>query len=205
MDDCTREKHFGGRMTIDLEGNWTRGRAYDVHTLSSTYLGPDEFGHARYESTRSEMGELVYQLKYRQDKNTLPAIVKLLDKIGGIEEFDYIIPIPPTDQSRSFQPVKEIALALERHRGVKALTDCLAKFPGGQQLKNITDPEEREKLLRESFFIKGNPSLAGTKILLVDDLYRSGATLRVATELLLETAHAEKVCVLTMTKTRSNR
>jgi competence protein ComFC len=191
-------------MTIELEGNWTRGRAYDVHTLSSTYLGPDEFGHDRYENTRSEMGELVYQLKYRQDKSTLPAIVKLLDKIKGIEGFDHIIPIPPTDQSRPFQPVKEIALALGEHRGVEALTDCLSKAVGGPQLKNVTDPEEREKLLSESMSIKGASKIGGKKILLVDDLYRSGATLRVATKLLLE-AGAEKVCVLTMTKTRSNR
>ena len=43
------------------------------------------------------------------------------------------------------------------------------------------------------------------KILLVDDLYRSGTTLRVATDLLKTTGKAEKVSVLTMTKTRSNR
>jgi competence protein ComFC len=58
------------------------------------------------------MGELVYQLKYRQDKSNLPAIVALLDTIKGIEQFNYIIPIPPTDNSRAFQPVNEIALAL---------------------------------------------------------------------------------------------
>jgi predicted amidophosphoribosyltransferase len=192
-------------MTIELEGNWTKGRAYDVHTLSSAYIGPDEFGHDRYENTRSEMGELVFQLKYRQDKSTLPAIVKLLDKIGGIEKFDFIIPVPPTDQARSFQPVKEIALALGKHRGVTVLTDCLTKAAGGPSLKNVADPNERERLLRESMFIMGATPLAGKNILLVDDLYRSGATLRAATKLLIETAHAEKVCVLTMTKTRSNR
>ncbi len=73
-------------MTIELEGNWVKGRAFDVHTLSSTYLGPNEFGHDQWENTRSEMGELVYQLKYKQDKSMLPEIVKLLDKIKGVEQ-----------------------------------------------------------------------------------------------------------------------
>jgi competence protein ComFC len=151
------------------------------------------------------MGELVYKLKYRQDKSTLPIIVSLLDKIKGVDQFDYIIPIPPTDKSRPFQPVNEIALALGKHHGVKVLTDFLVKAVGGKQLKNVDDPEEREKLLRESISIEGKEELSGKKILLVDDLYRSGATLRVATGLLLEKAKVEKVSVLTMTKTRSNR
>jgi predicted amidophosphoribosyltransferase len=192
-------------MTIELLGNWMTGRAFDVHTLSSTYLGPDEFGHDKWDNVRSDMGELVYKLKYQQDKSTLPAIVTLLDKIKGVEQFDYIIPIPSTDKSRPFQPVTEIAGALGKHRGVKVLPDFLTKAAGGKQLKNVDDPEEREKLLQESLSIGGKELLVGKKVLLVDDLYRSGATLRVATDLLLKKAKAEKVSVLTMTKTRSNR
>ena len=192
-------------MTIELEGNWKVGRAFDVHTLSSTYLGPNEFGHDQWESTRSEMGELVYHLKYKHDLSALPSIVALLDKIKGVEQFDYIIPIPPTDKTRALQPVREIALALGQHRGVKVLTDFLAKTAGGPELKNVDDVEEREKLLRQSLCIEGEGSIAGAKILLVDDLYRSGATLRVATELLMRQAKVETVCVLTMTKTRSRR
>ena len=50
-------------MTIEIEGNWAKGLAFDVHTLSSTYLGPNEFGHDQWENTRSEMGELLYKLE----------------------------------------------------------------------------------------------------------------------------------------------
>jgi competence protein ComFC len=167
-------------------------------------LGPNEFGHAQYDNVRSEMGEHVYQLKYRQDKSALPAIVRLLDKIKGVEHFDYIMPIPPTDKSRPFQPVTEIAKALGAHRGVTVVTDFLAKKPGGAQLKNVDDLEERKKLLRESMHIDANYSIKGKSVLLVDDLFRSGSTLSIATELLLA-AGASQVCVLTMTKTRSNR
>jgi len=48
-------------------------------------------------------------------------------------------------------------------------------------------------------------NLSNKNILLLDDLYRSGATLRVATELLYNNCNVKDVYVLTMTKTRSNR
>jgi competence protein ComFC len=188
-------------MTIKLVGNWRDGKAFDVHMLSSVYLGPNEFGHAKFDNTRSEMGDLVYKLKYSQDKSVLPAIIALLDKITGIEEFACIIPIPPTNKARTFQPVTEIALALGKHRGVKVLTDFLANATDGKQLKNVDDVSEREKLVKESLCIEGKQSIAGCHVLLVDDLYDSGATLRAATDLLIQQGKAASVCVLTMTKT----
>ena len=72
-------------MTIKIAGNWKSGLAFDVHTLSSTYFGPNEFGHDQWENVRSEMGELVYKLKYRNDRSALEPIIALLDKIKGIE------------------------------------------------------------------------------------------------------------------------
>ncbi|WP_306259177.1 hypothetical protein [Pararhizobium sp. IMCC21322] len=81
-------------MRYRLEGNWKKGLAFDLHTLASTYLGTDEFGHDRWDTTRSEMGELVYQLKYQNDKSVVPKIIELLKPIGKIEQFDAIIPVP---------------------------------------------------------------------------------------------------------------
>jgi predicted amidophosphoribosyltransferase len=45
----------------------------------------------------------------------------------------------------------------------------------------------------------------GKKVLLVDDLYRSGATLNAITDLLLTEGKAASVSVLTITRTRSNQ
>jgi predicted amidophosphoribosyltransferase len=189
-------------MAFDLEGPWNKGKAFALHTLSSTYLGVDEFGHGRWENTRSDMGELVYRLKYQQDRSALPQIVELLDKIGGLETFDLFVPIPPTDKGRKFQPVGEITEALGHRRGVNVRTDILQKKPGGEQLKNVDDPVERERLLRESIYVENGGAVAGKRVLLIDDLYRSGATLAVATQA-LQKAGASYVGVLTMTKTRS--
>lgn len=58
-------------MRHRLKGNWTKGLAFDLHTVASVYLGPDEFGHDRFDNTRSEIGELVYQLKYKHDQSAV--------------------------------------------------------------------------------------------------------------------------------------
>ena len=50
-----------------LQGPWNAGWALNKHMLRSTYLGDDEYGHARFESVRTDVGEATYQLKYRQD------------------------------------------------------------------------------------------------------------------------------------------
>jgi predicted amidophosphoribosyltransferase len=192
-------------MAISIEGNWKSGRAYDLHTVSSTHLGTDEFGHDRFENTRSEMGELVYQLKYKQDKSAVDKIVKLLDSIGGIDTFDFIIPIPPTNKTRPIKPVELIAVALGKKRGVTVVTDALIN-EGNEELKGITDPVARIELLKEAMKLGavGN-KFQGKRILLVDDLFRSGSTLSVVTDLLYKKGKADGVWVLTMTKTRSNR
>lgn len=192
-------------MSIELIGNWKKGLAFDVHTLSSTYIGVNEYGHDQWDNTRSEMGQLVYRLKYNGDPAALTEIIRLLDKVKGVDSMDYIVPIPSTNKTRKIQPVLAIAKALGECRGVTVLNDLLVKSAGGRELKNVEDPEERAALLREHIRLSDSDRVNGKNILLVDDLYRSGATLSVATELLYKQGAVKDVFVLTMTKTRSKR
>ncbi len=193
-------------MSIELKGNWKKGFAYDVHTLDSLYMGVDEYGHNRWKTTRSEMGELVYQLKYNGDKSAVGKIVdRLLTKFKGLETMDAIIPIPSTNKHRLTQPVVEIARELGARLKVSVLENVLEKQVGGRELKNIENPQERKEQLKENMFLGNVHHLAGKNVLLLDDLYRSGSTLSVATAILYEQAKVNNVSILTMTKTRSNR
>ena len=47
--------------------------------------------------------------------------------------------------------------------------------------------------------------ISGKKVLLVDDLYRSGATLEAATEAIMAQGNAQVVYVLAITRTRVHR
>lgn len=190
-------------MRYRLQGNWTKGLAFDLHTVASVYLGPDEFGHDRFDNTRSEIGELIYQLKYRRDQSVVPKIIELLSMIKGIENFDAIIPVP-SSKARAVQPVDSIASALGKQRGVSVLTGYLIK-EGNAELKGIHDPDQRVKALENTIKISGKEDISGQRVLLLDDLYRSGATLNACCNVLKQQAKIADVSVLTMTKTRSNR
>lgn len=191
-------------MVFKLEGNWRAGIAFDVHTISSTHVGFNEYGRDVFDTKRSEMGELVYKLKYRSDKSCIAKIVELLDAVTGIETFDVLVPIPPTNKSRPIKLVEEITIALGKRRGVEVMPELLLNM-GNEELKTVTDPVARNEMLQKAIKLSAGQNVQGKKLLLVDDLYRSGSTLAVATDLLYKEGKASSVCVLTMTKTKSNR
>jgi len=56
-------------------GAWKEGFALDRHTVSSTYRGDNEFGNPVYDTVRSELGQLLYELKYRGEHSVVGPIV----------------------------------------------------------------------------------------------------------------------------------
>jgi len=66
-----------------IEGIWTLGYSLDKHTLSSTPIGPNEFGHMQFDTVRPEAGEALFQLKYRSDYSQVPIIAGQLHASFG--------------------------------------------------------------------------------------------------------------------------
>ena len=50
-----------------IEGMWTLGYSLDKHTLTSTPIGPNEYGRMQFDTVRPAAGEALFQLKYRSD------------------------------------------------------------------------------------------------------------------------------------------
>src|SRR6516225_4063660 len=68
VTECSRNVAGAGMAPFrprQIIGKWKGGFALDVHTLSSIPIGYNEFGHMQFETTRSEVGELLYKLKNR--------------------------------------------------------------------------------------------------------------------------------------------
>ena len=186
---------------IKIEGKWDVGYALDLHVESSDFLGYDEFGHPQYDTTRTELGELVYKLKYGHDKTVLDDIIRIIRNSFTFKSIDIIIPVPPSKTSRAFQPVVEIAKRLGKALGIQVLTDAVLKVKNTPELKNMSTFQEKYDILKDAFKI-GNGTIKNKTILLLDDLYQSGATLTAITDLLYKKGGASKVKVLTLTKTR---
>ncbi|MCU0701698.1 MAG: hypothetical protein MUC96_34755 [Myxococcaceae bacterium] len=192
-----------------LAGRWRAGYALDHHTTSSVYLGVDEFGHEQFETTRSEIGELLYLLKYKSDAGTVTAIVDaavaFIDrwKRGGGLEVDVLVPVPPSRQ-RPTQPVLLVAEALAQRLGVPCATHCVTKVRDMPELKNVYEFNERDRLLAGAHQVD-KAQAQGRKVLLFDDLYRSGATMNAISSALYDSGGAADVFALTITKSRSNQ
>lgn len=187
-----------------IYGNWFEGYVLDLHSISSIFLGCDEFGHEVFDTKRSELGELLYRLKYRQDQNAIDDITEVaIDFINNKwkDIIDGIIPIPPSRANRKLQPVIEIARRMGDRLGIALHDNILINAKEKSELKNVFDFHERLEILKGNYIINGE-LIKGKNILLFDDLYRSGATLNAATEALYQKGKAEKIYVLTLTRTR---
>ncbi len=172
-----------------LKGNWQIGFALDFH---SSFRGADW--------ERSAIGELVYRLKYEEDRSVLPLLVEhtlaLFAAHPEMTEFDCIVPVPPSSP-RSFNPVYEYCQALAEAVG-KRVRNCLVKTRPTRPQKEMKTLAQKRANVAGAFAVQGE--VAGQRILLVDDLYDSGATLEEITRLLLRHG-ARQVNVLTWTRT----
>lgn len=190
-----------------ITGTWDEGFVLDIHTLSSSLIGCDEFGHEMFETKRSALGELLYKLKYGTDRAVLNDILDtvvdfLLNKWKVVQSLDLIVPMPPSSISRRSQPVIELARGLSSRIHVPVSENALVKVKKTPQLKNVYDYQERAQLL--SGALQARPSLVqGKTVLLLDDLYRSGATLNAASQALRQRGKAKTVYALVLTRTRS--
>ncbi len=183
-------------------GKWREGFSLDLHTLSSTFIGYDEFGHPRFDTQRSETGELLYKLKNKADQTSVPEIIEAVETLTTAwnPTVDILVPVPPSTQ-RAVQPVLVLAKAISQRLGIP-LADCVTRTRNVPQLKNVFDLDERAKLL-EGLHAVDKSVTQDKSVLLFDDLYRSGATMNAITTELFETGEATDVFALTITRTRS--
>lgn len=117
---------------------------------------------------------------------------------------DLIIPVPPSRETRTFQPVIAVAKGISKFLGIRLCTDCVVKIKETQELKNIYGFNERMEVLNNAYAIVKR-EVEGRNVLLFDDLYRSGATLNAITQTLKDNGKAKEVYALTLTMTRSKR
>lgn len=172
-----------------LTGPWHTGFALDFH---SNFAGADW--------NRSLIGDLAYRLKYQSDASALPVLVdqahRLLKRHPEMDQFDILIPVPSSAQ-RNFSPVHEFCKALSVSCGRPMQTFIMKTRQTKPQKEMHTLAQKRENIAGA---FAANGDIKGKRILLVDDLFDSGATLEEITRLLLR-HHANQVNVLALTRT----
>ncbi len=184
-----------------LNGNWDLGYALDKHTISSDFIGHNEYGRPMFDTVRPEAGEALFQLKYRDDWTQIPILATELAE-STFPKFDNVgllIPMPPSKR-RAKQPVTELTKALGKIVGLTVFDNILHKEYNGEQLKDVGDKEDKINLLKDSFTIlDGIQGTGPWNVLIVDDLYDTGASLETACKALRTYKKINKIYVTTVT------
>lgn len=187
---------------ILLTGNWDIGYALDQHVTNSVYLGDDPYGNPHFDTTYSEIGELLSKFKYSHVYGNLneivSTIVRFLSQHPEMSDFETIIPVPPT-KVRMYQPTIEIGEALAKALNKYFVGDVLEKDPSVES-KGLS-AEDKYRL--SGTITQKKRSKRKHSVLLLDDLYKTGATLSECVSVLRKDPQIDKIYVLTVTKTKN--
>lgn len=152
------------------------------YVISKSHMS-DGFASAYY--GQSEVGKIIHHSKYENGgdfPDELLGRVKtmILEKLGGIR-FDLLLYIPPTV---SGDLVKNFAIRLSTDIGIP-LSDKLKKTRATDAQKVFRNAYGKKANIHNAFEIPAN-IVEGKTILLLDDIYDSGATLKEAGRMLTQ-------------------
>jgi len=109
----------------------------DYHTVSSDYLD-DDFGYKRYDTKRTDLGELLYQLKYRSNQAVVDELVEAAATF--IESWqpgaDVLVPVPAS-RPRATQPVVLLGEKLAARLNLLFAPDWVRRVREVPELKNV--------------------------------------------------------------------
>lgn len=187
-----------------IHGPWRVGFVLDYQIVSSTFTGYDEFGHPKFNTVRTELGDLLYRLKYQADRSgteeVIGAVAGFLQSHRWGPPISVIVPMPASRPRRE-QPVRILADALGARLGIRVEAEAVRKVKATPQLKDVKDYNERVRLLEGAFSVS-TPAISKQSVLLLDDLYQSGATMESVTKALYDEGKAEAVFALAITRSQ---
>lgn len=162
--------------------------------------------YPREEATEHPLRQVIQKFKYGRKVALGKPLGRLMAR--GCEEFlatckaEAIIPVPLHPRRLRWRGFNQsVLLARQISRAYNIPLDCFTLFR-----KMDTPPqtrlaeEDRRKNIRGAFAVAGEIAVAGKRLLLVDDVYTSGATVNECSRI-LKRGGAREVFVLTLART----
>jgi ComF family protein len=145
-----------------------------------------------------ELRQLIHSFKYDGRFQLDQALGRLLVQVlPAVGTFDLLVPVPlhPSRlRERSYNQALLLARILARRTGKKVLPRLLRRIRATPPQQGLT-AEARRRNLQGAFALQGE--LAGERVLLVDDVLTTGATVRECSRVLLDGGAADvRVAVL---------
>ena len=156
------------------------------------------YSFGSYEGT---LRNLIHLFKYGKVESLAKPLSRFLVRALPLEgQFDLVMAMPMhwrKEWQRGFNQAELLAEPVAKRFGVK-LARNLRRGRYTKPQAGLTELERRDNL-KNSFIVKNARQLAGKRILLVDDVYTTGATLRTAAAALKD-AGAAHVAALTLAR-----
>lgn len=181
-----------------ISGPWVEGFVLDKHVISSVPIGY-RGDHMQFDTLRSPLGELVYRFKNKG--GPADEIVHTATDFAARRwpsMIDRVMSVPPS-VARVRQPGAILAEGIAAGLNVSVLENVVVKVKTTPQMKNVL-VHERKALLGQSIEA-GTASVAGMSVLIVDDLWETGSTMRRVAEVVIAMG-AKDVRALVMTRTK---
>jgi len=152
---------------------------------------------------------LIHYFKYKNLKALTPVLGGLLVKHLKLinQPFDnlvnfIVVPVPlhrRRERERGFNQAKLLAQFISRECNLE-LVEGLKRIKNTEPQASIKEPEKRLKNIINCFQIKNPEAVQGGNIILVDDVFTSGATINEAVKI-LKSNGAKKIIALVLAKT----
>ncbi len=183
--------------------------AYDLGqgALSAEAIAdPPPFDRARAVAVYDDVARrLVHGLKYRDRLELARWMANWMARAGGglVGAADVVVPVPLHRRRLWWRRYNQSALlagVLAETAGKPVANDVLLRIRATAQQVGLT-AEERDRNVRGAFRVtaEGKRRIAGRRVLLVDDVYTTGATVKAGTRALLR-AGASAVDILTFAR-----
>lgn len=179
--------------------------------IDKTFYGiiPFEFGASILYFTKKGISQnLIHNLKYRkrQEIGTFlgDLYAKELTNNEIFKNIDYIIPVPLHKKKlheRGYNQVTTFCKSIEKNLGIPILEEVLIKT---KNLKSVTDKSKENRLEQNKnvFVIENQHLIEGKHILIIDDVFTTGATIEACAKEILKIKNT-KISILTMAYSQS--
>jgi len=187
---------------IPKSSAWDHAVSLDKHTIKSVPIGPNAQGYMQYDTERTVIGEEVFKLKYRSDFTKVESLANSVVAALQDKSFPKIHVVIPMHASkkRAQQPVYEVAKKVAEILGAFFTEDVLVKIKTTGAMKDLDSYDERVDALKGCFESRDRLTKGPWNIIVIDDLYDTGASLEAACTELRKYTNIKNISVVALTR-----
>lgn len=187
LPDNEMEKNLWGKMNVVRAGTWL------------------------WYSSDNSAKHLIHNLKYYNDKSSGKIIGRQMArealKAGFFQNIDFIIPIPlhpAKRKKRGYNQSEELAAGISSTTGIPVRTDIIIRKENTPTQTRLMQYQRWDNMYNRFGPGPGAADAAGKHILIVDDVFTTGATTVSAAESLSDIENT-KFSIMTVAASRRNR